>query len=530
MGLMDTVREKMRSFLRIEPPDAKVINIQESLDYHGNAIKNRIWYRGDGNEIEQLYREIADWNDRYLFWASRSTPGLEMRKIHTGLPAVIVDTLAGIVVTNLNEFDFKSAAVKEIWDTIAEENNFKDLLTRAVSETLVIGDGAFKISLDPAISRYPLLEFWPGDRIDYTLKRGRITEIIFHSEIKLGKGSRERAELREVYGMNYVRYELTRDGKQMDLSAVEELHDLKDVTFGTEDRRYMMAVPMRFFQSDRWEGRGQSVFDRKVECFDAFDEAWSQWMDALRAGRTKTYIPDSLIPRNPETGALKRPNPFDDRFVSTAANMTQGADNKVHTESPVIQHDSYVATYITALDQCLQGLISPSTLGIDVKKLDNAEAQREKEKVTLYTRGKIVEPMQTCLRKLVETVLLAYYDNVGGGLPSDLDVDVSFGDYANPSFESQVETVGKAKTQGIMSVEAAVDELYGDSRDETWKQEEVLRIRQEQGLVDLDEPAAGDEMNLIGLQIGGGGSESEGGGPRIPDEPGWIPGAPDSGQ
>lgn len=58
-------------------------------------------------------------------------------------------------------------------------------------------------------------------------------------------------------------------------------------------------------------------------------------------------------------------------------------------------------------------------------------------------------------------------------------MDVSFGEYANPSFESQVETVGKGKTQGIMSIEACVDELYGDPRDEEWKEEEVERLKAE---------------------------------------------------
>lgn len=500
MGLMDKIREGMRSFLRIEPPTPRAISIRETLDYQGNAAKNRIWYRGDGNELTQLYREIADWNDRYMFWASRSTPGMELRKIHTGLPAVIVDTLAGIVVTNLNDFAFQSGPVGELWEEIAEENRFKELLTRAVAETLVIGDGAFKISFDPAVSERPLLEFWSGDRIDYTLQRGRITEVIFRSEVQI-RGEKK-AELQEIYGLGYIRYRLIRNRQEIPLSAVEGLEDLQDLEFGTGERRYLLAVPMRFFPSDRWEGRGQSVFDRKIESFDAFDEAWSQWMDALRAGRTKTYIPDNLIPRNPETGALKKPNPFDDRFVPVEANMTQGAENRIITESPEIPHDSYAATYATALDQCLQGLISPSTLGVDVKKLDNAEAQREKEKVTLYTRGKIVEPMQSCLQQLVEAVLMGHYDRLGSALPDGLEADVSFGDYANPSFESQVETVGKARTQGIMSVEAAVDELYGDSRDETWKQGEVLRIRQEQGLADLDEPAAGDEMDLLGFLDG----------------------------
>ena len=62
---------------------------------------------------------------------------------------------------------------------------------------------------------------------------------------------------------------------------------------------------------------------------------------------------------------------------------------------------------MTALDLCLQGIIS-STLGLDVKKLDNAEAQREKEKTTLYTRNAIVEALQEKLPELVSAAINAY--------------------------------------------------------------------------------------------------------------------------
>ena len=51
MGFRDMIRTKLQSFLEISPPIAMTINIQEWLDFNGNAIKNRIWYRGDPNEI-----------------------------------------------------------------------------------------------------------------------------------------------------------------------------------------------------------------------------------------------------------------------------------------------------------------------------------------------------------------------------------------------------------------------------------------------------------------------------------------------
>lgn len=509
MGIMDKIREGVRSFLRLEPPQSKQISIQEMMDYQANAIKNRLWYRGESNELEQLYQQIADGNMRRMFWAARPTPGMEIRKIHTGLPAIITDTLAGIIVGNINDIEFKSAVYADIWAEVERENRWKQLLDRTVKETLYVGDGAWKISIDPEFSEYPILEFYPGDRVDYTLRRGRIAEVIFRSLVKADNGGVY--ELREVYGLGYVNYELYRGEKQVEISTVDILSDLQNITFGTKDDRYMMAVPVRFFASGRWEGRGQSIFDRKIENFDSLDEAWSQWMDALRAGRSKTYVPEKLIPSDPATGVLRRPNSFDDRFVAISSDMAQGADNKIQTEQPTIPHDSYVATYATALDQCLQGLISPSTLGIDIKKLDNAEAQREKEKVTLYTRSNIVEPLREALLRLVETVIKVSFEMRGQTAPDDIEADVSFGDYANPSFESQVETVGKARMQGVMSVEAAVDELYGDTRDEEWKREEVLRIRQEQGIVDLDEPAARDDMAPAGFQIGGAGDAGEGG-------------------
>ena len=69
------------------------------------------------------------------------------------------------------------------------------------------------------------------------------------------------------------------------------------------------------------------------------------------------------------------------------------------------------------------------------------------------------------------------------------------GEYANPSFESQVETVGKGRTQGIMSIEAAVDELYGDTKDDDWKSTEVQRIKAQTGVESMSEPSVNEETN-----------------------------------
>lgn len=106
------------------------------------------------------------------------------------------------------------------------------------------------------------------------------------------------------------------------MSAVSALSDLKPVI--AFDRSQILAVPFKIFESAKYKNRGGSIFDGKLDSFDAFDEVWSQWMDALRAGRSKTYIPEDMIPKNENNGTLLKPNPFDNRFIQTGKRVCRG--------------------------------------------------------------------------------------------------------------------------------------------------------------------------------------------------------------
>lgn len=519
--LSENVKRGIRSWLNVQEASPANILINETLDYEANAIKNRIWYRGDSEELQQLYSQIDTGVDRYKFWACKSTPGQEIRKIHTGLPALVVDTLAGITLADLNIQIEKDREDQELWEQIDRDNKFRKNLEKAVKETLYIGDGAFKISFDTELSQYPIIEFYPGDRIELVTERGRIKEIVFKTAYKY---DRRDYVLYEHYGYGTITYELYRGDTQVSMQSIPQTSNLVDVAFGTDkpEEEYMMAVPIQFYESGKWDERGQSIFDKKIDSYDAFDEVWSQWMDSVRMGRAKEYIPDCLIPRNPETGELMRPNHFDNRFIAVGNDMSENAKNMIDVEQPNIPHESYLASYCTALDLCLQGLISPSTLGIDVKKLDNSEAQREKEKATLYTRDTIINALQVDIPLLVETVLKAYNEFYRKPV-KPVEVTVEFGDYANPSFESQIETISKARQGQIMSVDAAVDELYGDDKDDTWKQEEIKRLKEELGIGEVEEP--GVNLEAGGFQVNtGGADEGKGGKQNIQNEPEGVPG------
>lgn len=480
--LSDNIKKGLRSWLQVQPAQPYAIQINEVMDFELSAIRNQIWYRGDGNELEQMYQQNPEYVDKTKFWASRCSPGMDMRKIHTGLPGLIVRTLNSIVVADMNDFEFEMDTHKQLWEEIEKDNKFRKKFEKSLKEVLYIGDGAYKITIDTGISQYPLLEWYPGEKIELVQHRSRLKEVVFKTAYTVNT---QQYVLHEHYGYGYINNHLYRGENEVPLTDIDETKNIKDVTF---DKSVILAVPLQIYENTKYEGRGGSIFDGKLDSFDAFDEAWSQWMDALRAGRAKTYIPDCLVPHDPETGKVIRPNPFDNRYFAANGDMREGQKNVIETAQPDIPHDSYLASYVTALDLCLQGVISPSTLGIDVKKLDNAEAQREKEKATLYTRNAIIEALQETLPELVSTCINAY--NILLKKPiEEVEVNIPFGEYANPSFESQVETIGKAKTQGIMSIERCVEELYGDSLDERCKQEEIKRLKAEQGLLEIDEPS-----------------------------------------
>ena len=98
------------------------------------------------------------------------------------------------------------------------------------------------------------------------------------------------------------------------------------------------------------------------------------------------------------------------------------------------------------------------------------------------------------MQSLVNTVLNADSELNGKGIVDGIEVSVNFGEYANPSFESQVETVSKARQGGLMSVETSVEELYGDSKSDDWKAEEVQRIKEEQGITSEEETSSFDDL------------------------------------
>ena len=88
---------------------------------------------------------------------------------------------------------------------------------------------------------------------------------------------------------------------------------------------------------------------------------------------------------------------------------------------------------------------------------------------------------------------MAAQDILADRTPGTYEASVSFGEYGAPDFDSRVKTISQAATGSIMSVAAQVDELWGSSKDDDWKAQEVQRILEERGIAEMNEPALGAE-------------------------------------
>ncbi len=498
MSINDKVKRVIRDWLNVQRSNLNhMIMIQETDDIQISFFKNELWYRGDASELHQFYGQYSDGVNNSMFWHGQSTSGVDFRKIHTGLPAIIIDKLVDIVVDDMNDIrilsnikDKKGKSLDDTeatnrWKVIEKEHDFKDTILKEAVKEALLGDCVIKLSYDTDVSKFPLIEVIPGKDVDFEYKRGRLIGIRFYFAKKIDN---KMFALEEYYQRDGVTYKLyDENGKDVSVGLIEQLYNLYPFVYEGD---FIMATPFIIARSKKFAGRGKSILEGKEGSFDSYDEVWSQWMDALRDGRTRTYIPENLVPRNPENGKLLKPSTFDNRFVQTESDMREGSKSGVQVENPDIHSDKYLSTYITALDLCLQGIISPSTIGIDVKKLDNAESQREKEKTTMYTRSKIISKIEKIVPEIVDKVLKVD-DLLNKREPLDYNVTVDFGEYANPSFEAQVETIGKARQQQVMSIETAVEELYGDSWTEEEKNEEVKRLKIELGY-EVDEQSVNE--------------------------------------
>lgn len=490
----------------------EVINLKQE--------ERAIWYEGKSDKIQLFYlvtrgKKVAN-NEAFrnsddYFWAVVSKE-LDTKCTHSGLANAAIDTLVNItgipeISITKKTFDIETKQYKEtedielnnLIDRIIDENNFMTLLTQDQEPyMLAIGDGAYFINYDKTISDYPIIDFLDGRNVEFERKANRITAIIgrkyydYKDEnyMLIDRRSTElfiddngKNQRMAVIENNLYKLENNNSNKvlkEVPLKEIPQTSTLKAKIYFKNINK-ILAEPC-IYKLDKSTQRGKSVLDSKLDLLDDLDQNISQASITTRLSTPVEYIPNGLVEYDRE-GNPKEIQRYDRRYIKLPSdfNSATGIENtKIETTQPLLNFQQYNDASLEIVHNFLTGFLSPSTLGIDLARKDNATAQREKEKVTLVTRDYLVSIQTQILKRLFEKTIKFYFTINKDQELSNLDykITINYPEYANPSFENKLSYLTPAFASGGMSAKQYVNELWGDSLSEEEKEEEIKKLEE----------------------------------------------------
>ena len=494
MKITEWIKQRIIRFLGLDklvdnPNSERYAFVSDTEDIaKKKVIEYKIWYLGDSDELlnyytsEQLYgtwdEPIYNRNKRNYYWAQSSTE-VGTKRVHSGIPNAIITTLTnaiGIPRIMRNENEDNQTLIN-----IMKTNNFVHLINqRQMPLTMAQGWGAFKVSINKELSNHPIIQYYHAENVEFAYNSGILCGIIYRDFYRQDNKDYVLYETRRIKGGDsIIEYELFELDKNNDitpvpLSTIPSLSGLQNIVIPKFNK--ILGVPSIFFYDPLNEAYGRSIYAGKIDLFDDLDQVLSQESQTVRVSTPVEYIPSDMLERSPSTGTVKLPSKFNRQYVKTEG-FTNGDGNstsQIITTQPDLNFEQYNLEARSILSYILNGILSPASMGIDLSKRDNAEAQREKEKVTIMTRNNIIDRQTTIINDLLSLCLaLQEYMDTGNITITDYNLNIDFDEFANPSFESQLEVLGSAWVSGEISTETYVDLLWRDTKTKEEKAKEV---------------------------------------------------------
>lgn len=532
MTLKEYIRKRVLGLLGIaryemDKDEDRLTFINDSEQVKRMKLREyNIWYEGDGDEMLNFYTRanLIDYNyepfytrnKKNYFWAISSKEA-QIKRTHSGQPRNIVDTLVNIMPFPMlnagggGDEDVVDMKLKAILKATKLSRKYRE---EQLPLTLVEGWGCWKINIDSEISEYPILLYYRAENVDFIYKSGMITGAIFRSYYSNDKKKYVLVESRHV--------ERDRDENVMKLVIENELFEingenLKPVEFWevpelseTEEKveivgyNKLLAVPCILLSNTGMQsGYGRSIFTGKIDLFDDLDQALSQASNSVRLSTPIEYFNSEYLERD-KNGLPKKPVSYDRKYVmmegqKNADGMSVGDPIKI--TQPNIDFSRYDSHAVQILLQILNGVLSPATLGIDIAKKDNAAAQREKEKVTIFTRNMLIDGEEEILKELCSQLLCAQEliekDKI---TVREYEIGIKFNEFADDSFENKLEVLGKAYDMEEISPELYVERLYGDTLSRAEKDKELKFLKNSrEDRTEAMSGAGGDGANSFGM-------------------------------
>ena len=471
------------------------INDQENIN-KAKLREYNVWYQGDARELLNFYSyhtavtsNMEPWeerNSKSFFWSVSATEQ-DIKRTHSGQAKNIIDTMTAIVgVPDIaaGSTEVENDPVDTRLKLILKENKFAKMCRQIqLPMTMTEGYGCYKIWWDTNVCDYPIISYYRAEDVDFVYRRHRIVGVIFRDYYTVQKGGSTKnymiAEIR--YLKNKKMYLETKifditdgelDSPVIELDpAVDEIPE--ELCIDKDSLKYevqinkLFAVPCVFYTDNSGMMHGRSILAGKIELLDDLDQCLSQAAMAVRRSTPVEYVNSKYLERD-RNGLPLQPSVFDRKYVlydgPTTADGTAIGANPIQATQPNINFEQYDKEAVAILLQIVNGLISPATLGMDVAKKDNAEAQREKEKITIFTRDHICSTETEIIQELCEQLLIAdeLIRNNNNITKTEYDIHVMFPEFGEDTYEGRIKVLGEQLDKDNVSVNMYLKKLYGN--------------------------------------------------------------------
>ena len=395
------------------------------------VLENSVWYSGIEQDLQYFYKTQApkfiksnqQSESLNYFWNKADS---DIRKIHSGFPQLVSEKMADLLTSSGYEIKVEGKNEEELQeelDALLEDNDFKTLLIKSIETESWSGGVSWKISYNPTISEYPIIEAWEPEHYNCTVICGRVMEDIFYIYYEKNNVT---YRLSEIYGVDktkgaYIDYRLDQlvyDGNgqeekgryvNVSLAELEQTKDLKKIVFNGYFKKLSLYKANKLPNSEfRNTYIGESDYAGSYGMFDAVDEILSTFIQEYRDGKLYRYFPEEYLPKGTDGKATAINNFKKDHIIYKDSPSENVADQKIQYEQGEIRIEKHIEGYKMAVQNILNNAgLSPLTVGITgFESIDaSAESQQEREKVSIRTRNKKVGMWTEFLQKILTIAL-----------------------------------------------------------------------------------------------------------------------------
>ncbi len=394
-------------------------------------MENSVWYSGIEQDLAYFYRKQAPKFYRKgqasesmnYFWGKSD---VNFRRIHSGFPQLICEKMVDLLIGNGFEIKVegkKENELQEELDALLDDNDFKQLLSKSIETESWSGGVAWKLSWNPELTDYPIIEVWQPENYTRTMMNGRVIEDIFYYYYDKNN---TKFRLSEIYGVDkkgaYIDYKLERltsgvqgevsaqpEWKVVSLSELEQTKDLKRYEFEGYFKRLSAYKPNKTpnseFRQSYW---GESDYAGSYGAFDAVDEIISTWIQEFRDGKLHRYFPEEFMKKNGQ-GDYVYPDEFLKEHILFEDTPSENVEKqKISYMQGDLRVEKHRESYKIWVTQIINNAgLSPLTVGVTgLESIDaSAESQQEREKVSIRTRNKKIELWTEFLEQYLKIAL-----------------------------------------------------------------------------------------------------------------------------